>query len=176
MTLAFSRLPSLRRWIAPLLLALALASPAQAQRRDGKVGYVGAAEIWRVEEGGRFDRCYALFPGPGGGARLFFTKDRQYILTTPNVPPQLGVLTVAIDTPGGIIGLDARRVGPGGANQRVLAPLNGNQATQMLAIRNNFTFTVDTRQFRYPLGNIASMARVFESLEHCTNGESGFRR
>lgn len=178
MSLASSRFLSRRRWMAPLALALALAgaaAPASAQRRDGRVGYVGAAEIWQVEEGGRFHRCYALFPGPGGGARIFFTKDREYILTTPDVPPQRGLLTIAIDTPRGIIGLDARRVGPSG-EQRVLAPLTGMQATQMLDIRGNFTFTVDTRRFRYPVGQVPTMARIFESLESCTNSGSGFRR
>lgn len=50
------------------------------------------------------------------------------------------------------------------------------QATQILDIRNNFTFTVDTRRFRYPLGNVPSMARIFEALENCTNSDSGFRR
>jgi hypothetical protein len=160
------------------LLALALivtSLSAQAQRRDGRVGYRGAAEIWQVEENGRFHRCYALFPGPGGGARIFFTRDREYLITAPNVPQQTGLLTMAIDTPRGLIGLDARRVGPSPAEQRVLAPLNGNQATQMLGIRRTLAFTVDTRSFRYPLGN-ATMADIFESLEACTNSGSGFRR
>lgn len=168
-----------RRWLAVLAIALpclaAIATPAQAQRRDGRVGYRGAAEIWQVEENGRFHRCFALFPGPGGGARIFFTRDREYLITAPNVPQQTGLLTMAIDTPRGIIGLDARRVGPNPAEQRVLAPLNGNQATQMLDIRRNFTFSVDTRSFRYPLGN-ATMADIFESLESCTNSGSGWRR
>ncbi len=165
--------------MALLTLAFAfagVAGPASAQRQDSQVGSVGAAQIWRVTENGRFDRCYALFPGPGGGTRIFFTKDRQYVLTAPNVPPQRGLLTIAIDTPRGIIGLDARRVGPNGSEQRVLVALNGNQATQMLDIRSNFTLTVDTTRFRYPLGNIPSMARVFESVENCTNTNSGFRR
>jgi len=168
-----------RRWLTVLAIALpclaAIATPAQAQRRDGRVGYRGAAEIWQVEENGRFHRCFALFPGPGGGARIFFTRDREYLITAPNVPQQTGLLTMAIDTPRGIIGLDARRVGPNPAEQRVLAPLNGNQATQMLDIRRNFTFSVDTRSFRYPLGN-ATMADIFESLESCTNSGSGWRR
>ncbi|WP_160121718.1 hypothetical protein [Rhodovarius lipocyclicus] len=168
-----------RRWLAALAIALpclaAIATPAQAQRRDGRVGYRGAAEIWQVEENGRFHRCFALFPGPGGGARIFFTRDREYLITTPDVPPQRGLLTMAINTPRGIIGLDARRVGPANAPQRVLAPLTGMQASQMLDIRRDFTFTVDTRSFRYPLGN-ATMADIFESLESCTNSGSGWHR
>lgn len=145
---------------AALLFISLLVPAAQAQRRDERVGNVGNVTVLRVWEGGRFDRCYGMVPGIGGGARLFWNVRRDYILTVPGVGTGQA-LNVAISTPRGMI-----QTGGAIAGGRTVITLNQRQAEQLMSLRRAFEVDVQGTIFPYTLQGV-TMEDVFVAVENC---------
>lgn len=152
-----------RSVLAAALLSCALMAPdAQAQRRDEKVGRVGNVDILRVWEGGRFDRCFGLVPGIGGGFRVFWNVGRNYIITMPAVGTAPGV-RIAVTTPRGMVQTSGRLVGP-----RTVVTLNNQEAQQIMSLRGRFEVDVQGTIFPYQLQG-ATMEQVFVAVENCAH-------
>jgi hypothetical protein len=148
------------------LLSCALIVPtAQAQRRDEKVGRVGNVDILRVWEGGRFDRCYGLVPGLGGGFRVFWNVGRNYIITMPAVGTGRTV-QVAVTTPRGMVQTGGGLIGP-----RTVVELNNQQTQQIMSLRGRFEVDVQGTIFPYQLQGV-TMEQVFVAVENCAHRNS----
>jgi hypothetical protein len=149
--------------LAAALLSCALAVPAaQAQRRDEKVGRLGNVDILRVWEGGRFDRCYGLVPGIGGGFRVFWNVGRNYIITAPGVGTGQP-LDVAVTTPRGMVQTRGRIMGG-----RTVVELNSREVQQVMSLRGRFEVDVQGTIFPYQLQG-ATMEQVFVAVENCAH-------
>lgn len=148
---------------AVLGATLLLSTPAAAQRRDEQVATIGNVAIMRVFDNNRFNRCYAWFGRPELGARIFYTTDRNYIITVPAVQNTAPV-NADVMIPGGRIALQATNTG--GANGRSIIQVTGRQAEQMLAIRGALVVVVDGVTFRFPLQG-TTMEDVFVRTENC---------
>lgn len=147
---------------AALSLSCLLAPTAGAQRRDEPVGRVGNVSILRVWEGGRFDRCFGLVPGVGGGARIFWNVGRDYILTVPAVGTGRSV-NIALSTPRGMIHAAGPLIG-----DRAVITLNGRQAQQVMSLRGRVEVDVQGTIFPYALQG-ATMEEVFVAVENCAH-------
>lgn len=149
--------------LAAALLSCALVAPtAQAQRRDEKVGRVGNVDILRVWEGGRFDRCFGLVPGLGGGFRVFWNVGRNYIITAPAVGTRQAV-AVAVTTPRGMVQTRGRLTG-----ERSVIELNNQEAQQIMSLRGRFEVDVQGTIFPYQLQGV-TMEQVFVAVENCAH-------
>lgn len=153
--------------IGGLAALLALAQPAQAQRRDEKVGRVGNVDIVRVFEGRRFDRCYGMIPDSQLGARLFWAPGRDYVLTVPGINPP-GEYAVSIRTPRGAINLRART---DGGNGRTIIPLNGPNTEKFMSLPNSFTVKVHDTSFPFTMRG-TTMQDMFVAVEDCAHNNS----
>ncbi|NGM22064.1 hypothetical protein G3576_18715 [Roseomonas stagni] len=165
-------LPRARPWRHRLLVIAAsglaaLPGTAVAQYREVRQGQKGAAQILRIDENGRFNRCAAHITSSAGPLRISWNRDHVYNISTPAVPVNGRLFLRLLDTPAGTFSFDATTNG-----QRVSARIDTRSMEAVLRIRGRIKLQVGSRNFDYALGN-ASMQDIIVEVENCTHRAMG---
>lgn len=162
--------PWRRHWLVIAACGLAvLPGTAVAQYREVRQGQNGAAQILRIDENGRFNRCGAHIDSSAGPLRMCWNRDRIYNISTPAVPVRGPLLLRLLDTPAGTFSFDATTNG-----QRVSARIDSQSMEAVLRIRDRIKLQEGSRSFDYALGN-ASMQDIIVEVENCTHRAMGYR-